>query len=82
MLRNCSPIAAFLQEHHVKSAATVDKIIGCPHEEGIDYPEGKPCPQCSFWAGRNRFTHEGIKEKTAATELGVVRPLVLDCHGS
>jgi hypothetical protein len=61
MLRNCSFIAAFLKEHHVKSAATVDKIIGCPHEKGIDYPEGKPCPQCPFWAGRDRFTHEGIK---------------------
>lgn len=27
-----------------------DGIIGCPHEEGIDYPEGQSCPQCQFWA--------------------------------
>jgi len=33
-------------------------IIGCPHEEGTDYPEGKSCPQCPFWAGRDRFTQE------------------------
>ena len=31
-------IGVFLKEHHVKSAVTVHKIIGCPHEEGIDYP--------------------------------------------
>ena len=30
-------IAVFLKEL-VKSAVTVHKIIGCPHEEGIDYP--------------------------------------------
>jgi hypothetical protein len=29
---------------------------GCPHEEGIDYPEGEPCPQCPFWTHRDRWT--------------------------
>lgn len=42
----------------VKSVAMADRIIGCPHEEGVDYPEGQACPQCSFWRGRNRFTGE------------------------
>jgi hypothetical protein len=32
-----------------------DQIIGCPHEEGIDY-EGATCPACPFWAGRDRWT--------------------------
>src|SRR4051812_9319014 len=32
-----------------------DRIIGCPHEEGIDY-EGTTCPTCPFWAGRDRWT--------------------------
>ena len=27
---------------------------GCQHEEGIDYPEGELCPDCPFWAGRER----------------------------
>jgi hypothetical protein len=31
------------------------RIIGCPHEEGIDY-EGATCPACPFWAGRDRWT--------------------------
>ncbi len=32
-----------------------DRIIGCPHEEGIDY-EGSTCPNCPFWVGRDRWT--------------------------
>jgi hypothetical protein len=32
-----------------------EAIIGCPHEEGTDYPEGEACPQCPFWQGRDRF---------------------------
>jgi hypothetical protein len=48
-------ILARLKEHEVKSLAMVEKIFGCPHEEGIDYPEGESCPQCPFWRGRDRF---------------------------
>ena len=39
---------------------TSDRIIGCPHEEGIDYPMGRTCPRCPFWAGIDRFTHEPV----------------------
>jgi hypothetical protein len=53
-------IEAFLRQHHIRSVAMVDRIIGCPHEEGVDYPEGESCPQCPYWAGRDRFTHERI----------------------
>ncbi len=53
-------ISAFLREHGVVSIAMPDRIIGCPHEEGIDYPDGESWPQCPFWAGRDRFTHERI----------------------
>ncbi|EJT05295.1 hypothetical protein [Rhizobium sp. CCGE 510] len=49
-------IAAFLRENDVKSVAAMDGILGCPHEEGIDYPLGEACPDCSYWNGRNRFT--------------------------
>jgi hypothetical protein len=54
-------IAAFLKEQGVLSVVMTDRIIGCPHEEGIDYPDGASCPQCPFWAGRDRFTHERIQ---------------------
>jgi hypothetical protein len=49
-------IVEYLKEHGVKQTISPDKIYGCPHEEGIDYPEGESCPQCPFWAGRNRAT--------------------------
>jgi hypothetical protein len=53
-------IIAFLKEHNARSVIATDALIGCPHEEGIDYPEGKSCPQCPYWAGRDRFTRERI----------------------
>lgn len=46
----------FINRHHVKSIAMTERIIGCPHEEGIDYPEGKTCPKCPYWANRDRWT--------------------------
>ncbi|MCW1406830.1 hypothetical protein OLZ32_02855 [Rhizobium sp. 1AS11] len=49
-------IAAFLRESEVKSVVMAEGIIGCPHEEGIDYPSGEACPECSYWKGRNRWT--------------------------
>lgn len=51
-------IAAFLKQHSVHSVAMVDGIIGCPHEEGIDYPTGQSCPHCPYWKGRDRWTGE------------------------
>jgi hypothetical protein len=36
----------------------VEEIFGCPHEEGIDYPEGDFCPECTYWKGRDRFSGE------------------------
>jgi hypothetical protein len=30
-------------------------LFGCPHEEGIDYPDGETCPQCPFWATHDRY---------------------------
>jgi hypothetical protein len=48
-------ILARIREHDVRSFIMMEKIFGCPHEEGIDYPEGESCPQCPFWKGRDRF---------------------------
>lgn len=54
-------ILAFLKPHAPRSTVMTEGIIGCPHEEGVDYPEGASCPHCPFWAGRDRFTHERIQ---------------------
>jgi hypothetical protein len=49
-------IAVHLRQHSVRSVAIVDGIIGCPHEEGTDYPVGEACPRCPYWKGRDRFS--------------------------
>jgi hypothetical protein len=54
-------ILELIKTHEVRSVGVTEGIIGCPHEEGIDYPEGNSCPQCPYWAGRDRFTHERIQ---------------------
>jgi hypothetical protein len=51
-------VLVFIQENDVKTVSMIDSIIGCPHEEGIDYPEGESCPECKYWKGRDRFTNE------------------------
>jgi hypothetical protein len=48
-------VLEFIQTNGAKSVGMLDRIVGCPHEEGIDYPEGHSCPLCPFWAGRNRW---------------------------
>jgi hypothetical protein len=52
-------ILDFIRTNEAASVALVDRIIGCPHEEGIDYPEGEKCPRRPFWATRNRWSGEG-----------------------
>ena len=49
-------VVAFLKQHGTKSVVMVDRIIGCPHEEGIDYSDGEACPDCPFWRDRDRWT--------------------------
>jgi hypothetical protein len=37
-------IVAFLRANQARSVAMMERIVGCPHEEGIDYPIGEVCP--------------------------------------
>jgi hypothetical protein len=53
-------IVAFIKENKAKSVVMADRIIGCPHEEGVDYLDGSKCPKCPFWATRDRFTGKTI----------------------
>ena len=60
-------VAAFLRDNDVHSVAMTEGILGCPHEEGVDYPEGEVCPQCPFWAGRDRWASvKGPDRRTLA----------------
>lgn len=51
----------FIKGQGVKTVVIADAIMGCPHEEGIDYPDGASCPKCPYWAGRDRFTKVRIQ---------------------
>lgn len=53
-------ILSFLETNQALSVIMTDGIIGCPHEEVIDYPEGEACPKCLFWKGRDRWTGNRI----------------------
>ena len=49
----------FMARHGVLSVAMTDGIIGCPHQEGVDY-QSEWCPVCEYWKGRDRFTGERV----------------------
>ncbi len=45
-------ILDFIKRKRAKQVIMTDGIIGCPHEEGIDYPKGENCPECPYWADK------------------------------
>ena len=49
-------VLEFIELNRVRSVVMTDQLIGCPHEEGGDYPEGQSCPRCPFWAHRDRWS--------------------------
>ncbi len=42
----------FLKAYGVKTVLTATVVVGCPHEEGADFPVGQDCPFCPFWKGK------------------------------
>lgn len=50
-------VSRFFREHGARRISLMPGIFGCPHEEGIDYPDGEECPRCPFWATHDRFQH-------------------------
>ena len=45
-------IKDFFAKHGVKSVVATEQNIGCPHEEGEDFPIGEDCPFCPYWKGK------------------------------
>lgn len=45
-------VKAFFLKHSVKNVVVSDGNLGCPHEEGLDFPRGGDCPFCPWWAGK------------------------------
>lgn len=58
--RVTAEVTEFKRKHRVKDTIVADRIFGCPHEEGIDYPEGGVCPECPLWANVDRFSGEAV----------------------
>ena len=45
-------IEEFLKKHGVSSVVATENNMGCPHEEGEDFPHGEDCPFCPWWKGK------------------------------
>jgi hypothetical protein len=42
----------FFLQYGVKRVVASQGNMGCPHEEGEDFPLGEDCPFCPFWKGK------------------------------
>ncbi|HRY45341.1 MAG TPA: hypothetical protein P5164_15495 [Thermoanaerobaculia bacterium] len=62
-------IVAFVERHEARSVFVAEEILGCPHEEGVDYPEGERCPACPFWTERDRWAATKERLDAARGEL-------------
>ena len=52
-------IDRFFKKHGVTRVGMSAGNIGCPHEEGEDFPLGGDCPFCPYW---KRKQGSGAKE--------------------
>jgi len=68
-------VESFLKSHGVKQRIITERTIGCPHEEGKDYPTGGVCPHCPWWHNRDRFTHELLPPPPEMTPAQVLADL-------
>ncbi|WP_420128676.1 hypothetical protein [Longimicrobium sp.] len=48
-------VTRFFKTQGARQISLMAGIFGCPHEEGVDYPDGEACLQCPFWATHNRY---------------------------
>lgn len=49
-------VLQFIETNGAKTVVMPDRLLGCPHEEGTDYPTGQQCPTCPYWKNRDRFS--------------------------
>jgi hypothetical protein len=62
-------VVAFVEKHEARSVLVAEEILGCPHEEGADFPAGGTCPSCPFWAERDRWAATKKRLGAARGEL-------------
>jgi hypothetical protein len=59
-VRIADEIRAFVAATGAKTVVMTGKVNGCPHEQSVDY-EGDVCPQCQFWADKDRWTGSNLR---------------------
>ena len=69
-------VMAFVEKHEAASVLVPEEILGCPHEEGTDFPEGGTCPRCPFWSERDRWA--STKERLGAARGELLSRAVAD----
>jgi hypothetical protein len=63
-------VLQFLSDRQVRSVVLTGGVFGCPHEAGIDYPEGGSCEACPYWKGRERNVSViGLEKQTAGSQF-------------
>ncbi len=45
-------LRTWFELHGVQQVVMSEGNMGCPHEEGEDFPVGEDCPFCPYWRGR------------------------------
>jgi hypothetical protein len=58
-----------------KSVIMTDRIIGCPHEEGVDYDEGQSCPVVHFGPGGTAGPATGHTNQTLSGDHRQEKPV-------
>ena len=69
-------VLAFVEKHEARSVLVAEEILGCPHEESVDYPAGETCPSCPFWANRDRWA--ATKERLGAARGELLTRAIAD----
>jgi hypothetical protein len=69
-------VVAFVEKHEALSVVVAKEILGCPHEEGVDFPAGGTCPSCPFWAERDRWA--ATKERLAVARGDILTRAIAD----
>jgi len=46
-------IGKFFLENKTENIVMPDGVLGCPHEEGVDFPLRTVCPYCVFWSSQS-----------------------------
>jgi hypothetical protein len=71
-------VMAFVEKHEALSVFVSEEILGCAHEEGVDFPAGETCPACPFWVERDRWA--STKERLAVIKGEILTKAIAEAR--